>query len=82
MAPVLRCRGEAEDANPARGGHLPVRVIRGEEKHTIACYGHVAAKSAPPVVLELVDLEGALPPLGPDGRGRGRGRRMLIKSEI
>ena len=28
MAPVLRQRGEVEDANPARGRHLPVRVIR------------------------------------------------------
>jgi hypothetical protein len=59
--------------------HREVKVFSSKElheRHTIACYGHVATKSAPPVVLEEVELERALPPLGPDGRGRGRGRRQ------
>ena len=43
------------------------------EKHTTACYGHVAVKSAPPVNVEDLDLEHALPLVGP---GRGRGRRQ------
>ena len=42
------------------------------ERHTMACYGHVAVKSAPPVVVDILELEDVLPQAAGPSRGRGR----------
>jgi hypothetical protein len=52
--------------------HREVKVFKDKaqhETHPTECYGHVAVKSAPPVVVEDLDLEDVLPYTGP-GRGR------------
>ena len=41
------------------------------EKHTMACYGHVAVIAAPPVVVKEVVVEDEV---AGHGRGRGRGK--------
>ena len=41
------------------------------EKHTMTCYGHVAVKAGPPVVVEDVVVEDEV---AGHGRGRGRGK--------
>ena len=41
------------------------------EKHTMTCYGHVAVKAAPPVVVEDVAEEYEV---AGHGIGRGRGK--------
>ena len=54
--------------------HRDVQVFNDKakyERHTTKCYGRVAVKSAPPVNVEDLDLEDALP-LVDSGRGRGR----------
>ena len=75
---IINCTSESERTCVNLIKHREVKVFASKElheRHTIACYGHVATKSAPPVVLEEVDLERALPHLGPGDRGRGRHRR-------
>ena len=55
--------------------HREVEVFTnkaGHERHTMACYGHVAVKSAPPVVVGNLSLEDELPQVVGSGRGRGR----------
>jgi hypothetical protein len=42
------------------------------ERHTMACYGHVAVKSAPPVAVVNLSLEDELAEVVGSGRGRGR----------
>ena len=54
------------------------------ERHTMACYGHVAVKSAPPVAAATLSLEEELAEVGASGSGsgsgRGRGRTVPILS--
>jgi hypothetical protein len=83
MAPVLRCRGEAEDANPARGGHLPVRVIRGEEPRLNPV--RVAMGPASEMVRRALrehEQQQAVQEEEEDGRGGARRERGTIKSKI
>ena len=75
---IVNCTSESDRTCVNLIKHREVKVFASKElheRHTIACYGHVATKSAPPVVLGEVDLERALPHLGPGDRGRGRHRR-------
>jgi hypothetical protein len=74
---ILNCISESTRMCVNIIKHREVKVFSDKaihEKHTTACYGHVAVKSAPPVILEDNDLEHTLPPVGPGGP-RGRGRR-------
>ena len=76
---ILNCQGVKERTCVNSVKHRQPKVFTDKtehERHTVSCYGHVAVKAAPPVVVEEVEVwAAALNPIMPGlGRGRVRGQ--------